>query len=325
MNVPVRTRWRRWPLWVPWAVVIWGVTYAGFGLVSASNRIALLNFGGSAASGLGWVVAAVGAGSAIAAGAVALHGPTPVLRAFLWVLCAVAGFAAFGLLMDVVTLVFGQGVDAWGAAVNHALAAIGAVLLAAIARSGHSVPMRSGPAASGAVQFVAGAGTLAFAPYVVMKLVWANGGTFAGVTGEQISVISKRNGASDLWLALGKWGLDGTVLLAGLGVFLLWGLVRPWGQVFPRWTLALRGRRVPRWLPLTPALIGAASLAPYGIVGLGYVALASIGVVRMRRGDFSTSEDALLVGWIGLVAFAGYGICLTVAAYSYWRRTRSAG
>ncbi|GAB2604827.1 hypothetical protein GCM10027168_42200 [Streptomyces capparidis] len=49
--------------------------------------------------------------------------------------------------------------------------------------------------------------------------------------------ISKRNGASEIWLTPESWGLDATVLLAALGVFLLWGLVRPWGQTFPRWTL----------------------------------------------------------------------------------------
>jgi hypothetical protein len=157
-----------------------------------------------------------------------------------------------------------------------------------------------------------------------MKLTWASGGTFAGMTGDDVLAISARNGASDLWLTLESWGLDSTVLLAVLGVFLLWGLVRPWGQVFPRWTLWLRGRRVPRWLPLAPALIGAATLAPYGVFGIGYVTLASAGVVTMRRGDFHSSGDALLVAWIGMAAFAVYGVALTVAARSYWIRTRSA-
>ncbi|TDC97316.1 hypothetical protein E1285_04145 [Actinomadura sp. 7K507] len=155
-----------------------------------------------------------------------------------------------------------------------------------------------------------------------MKLIWASGGTFAGMTGEEMLAISKRNGASGIWLILESWGLDGTALLAALGVFLLWGLVRPWGQVFPRWTLLLRGRRVPRWLPLTPALIGAATLAPYGVVGIGYCALATVGAVSMGRGDFHTAGDALVVGWIGLAAFAVYGAALTVAARSYWLRTR---
>ncbi|PJN18760.1 hypothetical protein CG724_13175 [Streptomyces sp. CB02120-2] len=157
-----------------------------------------------------------------------------------------------------------------------------------------------------------------------MKLVWASGGTFAGTTGQEMLAASERNGASGIFLALESWGLDPTALLAALGVFLLWGLVRPWGQVFPRWTLFLRGRRVPRWLPLAPALLGAATLAPYGVVGGGYLTLATAGVVTIRRGDFDSSGDALLVGWIGMVAFAVYGIALTIGAYSYWLRTRPA-
>jgi hypothetical protein len=156
-----------------------------------------------------------------------------------------------------------------------------------------------------------------------MKLTWASGGTFAGMTGEEMLALSKRNGASEMWLTLESWGLDGTVLLAMLGTFLLWGLVRPWGQAFPRWTLWLRGRRVPRWLPLAPALIGAATLAPYGVFGVGYVTLATVGMVTMRRGDFHSSGDALLVAWIGMAAFALYGVALAVAARSYWLRTHS--
>lgn len=85
----------------------------------------------------------------------------------------------------------------------------------------------------------------------------------------------------------------------------------------------MSGRRVPRWLPLAPALIGAATLAPYGVLGIGYAALATAGVVTMPRGDFHSPSDALLVAWIGLGAFAVYGVALGIAARSYWIRARS--
>ncbi|MFJ6572241.1 hypothetical protein ACIQNU_33030 [Streptomyces sp. NPDC091292] len=249
----------------------------------------------------------------------------PALRGLLWLLCAFAGIFAFGLLMDVITLMFGRGVDSWAAA-NHALAAAGMLLLAATARSGHrqadGARVREPSAAPGRVQLAAWIGTAAFLPYAGMKLIWVSGGTFAGMSGAEMRAVSRRNGASDLWLTLESWGLDATVLLAVLGVFLLWGLVRPWGQVFPHWTLPLRGRRVPRWLPLAPALLGAATLAPYGVFGIGYSALAAAGAVTMRQGDFPSSGDALQVAWIGMVAFAGYGLALTTAAHSYWVRTR---
>ncbi|MFD5891513.1 hypothetical protein ACFWHQ_36905 [Streptomyces sp. NPDC060334] len=320
--------WQRWPRWVTWATMLWAVLYAGFGLACALSGTSLLHLGGdSGTSGLGWAVMAVGALAMLVSGAVVLYGLRPSIRVLLWVACGLAGITAFSLLMDAITLMLGQGVDSQASAANKALAAVGAVLLAATARSDHrpaGTAVRAPSAAPQLVQLAAWAGTLAFVPYAAMKLVWASGGTFAGITGEEMLAVSERNGASGIFLTLESWGLDPTALLAVLGVFLLWGLVRPWGQVFPRWTLFLRGRRVPRWLPLAPALLGAATLAPYGVVGAGYLTLATAGVVTLRRGDFHSSGDALLVGWIGMVAFAAYGIALTIAAVSYWLRTRPA-
>ncbi|MFI8265816.1 hypothetical protein [Streptomyces sp. NPDC085665] len=320
--------WQRWPCWVARATTLWAVLYAGFGLVCALSGISLFHHGGdSDASGLGWAVVVVGALATVASSSVVRYGLRPALRVLLRVACGLAGITAFSLLMDAITLTLGQGVDGPAPAANRALAAVGAVLLAATARSDRlpgGTGVREPSAAPRLVQRAARAGTLAFVPYAAMKLVWACGGTFAGITGEEMLAASERNGASGLFLTLESWGLDPTALLAALGVFLLWGLVRPWGQVFPRWTLFLRGRRVPRWLPLAPALLGAATLAPYGVVGAGYLTLAAAGVVTIRRGDFHSSGDALLVGWVGMVAFAVYGIALTVAAHSYWLRTRPA-
>ncbi|MER7751531.1 hypothetical protein [Kitasatospora sp. NPDC097643] len=300
------------------AVAGWGVGYGGFGLGCALSGTAL--FG---ASWLGWVVAGVGVAAASAGVAVARRGRTPALRRVLWALCGLAGAAAFSLLMDVVQLAFGGGVDSVPDTAHRALAATGALLLAATARvgrrdTGWSVAPSAAPAV---VQLAAWAGTLAFLPYIVMKLVWAFGGTFAEIDGAEMRASDERNGASGLWLTLKDWGIDGTALLAALGVFLLWGLVRPWGQVFPRWTLPLRGRRVPRWLPLTPALLGAATLAPYGVLGTGYLLLCTTGVTTIRQGELPSPESALQVAWVGMGAFSVYGVALAVAARSYWRRT----
>lgn len=304
------------------------MAYAGFGLACALSGTSVFQLGSvSGPSALGWAVVAVGVLAVLACDVVARHGLRPASRALLWVLCVLAGIAAFGLLMDVVTLLFGQGVDSGVTAAHHVLAATGALLLAATARpSGRPSAagvMRPPSAGSRSVQLAAFAGTVAFLPYMAMKFVWVSGGTFAGTTREEMVAISEHNGASEIWLSLESWGLDGTVMLAVLGVFLLWGLVRPWGQVFPRWTLWLRGRRVPRRLPLVPAFIGAATLAPYGVFGLVYTTLCTAGVLEMRRGDFDSSSDALLVAWIGLSAFAVYGVALIVAARSYWLRTRT--
>ncbi len=326
-----RVGWQEWPRRVGPTTVVWGgVAYSAFGLSCALSGTPVFHGGGvPASSTLNWFVVAVGAVAAVVGAAVVRYGLSPWLRVLLWTVCVLAGIAAFSLLMDLITLMFGQGVDSWVAATNHALAAIGVLLLTATARSRHRSPNGAcAPAPSCAparVQIAAAAGTVAFVPYSAMKLFWAFGGTFAGTSIEEILVISKRNGASEFWLTLESWGLDATVLLAALGVLLLWGLVRPWGQVFPRWTLLLHGRRVPRWLPMAPALIGAATLAPYGLLGIGYCALATVGAVTMRPGDFPSSGDALSVSWIGMTAFAVYGAALAIAARSYWLRTRPVG
>ncbi|MER5727282.1 hypothetical protein ABT084_02800 [Streptomyces sp. NPDC002138] len=308
------------------ATVTWAVVYAGFGLACVLSGTRLpFHGGGRGTPGLGWAVVGLGLLAGSAAWAVRRHGPRSSVRALLWSACALAGAAAFSLLMDVITLLFGQGVDHPAATAQRALAAVGAVLLATLARSGQRPAGTVAPARPGSgrtVHLTAWAGTLAFVPYAAMKLVWACGGTFAGITGEEMFALSERNGASGLFLTLESWGLDPTALLAALGVFLLWGLISPWGLVFPRWTPFLRGRRVPRWLPLAPALLGAATLAPYGVIGVGYLTLATTGAVTMRRGDFHSSADMLLVAWIGLTAFAVHGTALAVAARAYWLRTR---
>ncbi|MFD5326220.1 hypothetical protein [Streptomyces sp. NPDC127092] len=326
VKAPWSAWWQRWPRWVARATVLWAVLYAGFGLTCVLTGTSLrYPGGGSGAPWLGWVVMTVAASAAAVSAAVVVYGMRPALRVLLLAVCVLAGITAFSLLMDVLTLMVGQAVDSPASAVNKALAAVGAVLLAATARSDRrpaGTAARVPSVAPRTDQLAAWAGTLAFVPYAAMKLVWAFGGTFAGITGEEMLAVSERNGASGLFLTLESWGLDPTALLAALGVFLLWGLVRPWGRVFPRWTPFLRGRRVPRLLPLVPALLGAATLAPYGIVGIGYLLLATSGAVTMRPGDFHSPDDALLVGWIGMVAFAVYGVALTVAARSYWLRTR---
>lgn len=317
--------------WSGVAATVWAVGYLGFGLVCVGTDTALLSHGLLPPDVPGWAAVVLGTASVPVAGTAAVLGSRPILRVLLWLLAAAAAISAFSLLMDVLGLLLGQAVDSWPTALGHALAAVGAVLLTMTARrhrpgsgTADQAPVTGTElhrAANKTVHGIAVLGTLAFLPYLTMKLTWSAGGTFAGVTGAELATISARNGASGVWLTLHRWGLDPTALLAGLGIFLLWGLVRPWGLTFPRWTPLLRGRRVPRWLPLTPALVGAATLVPYGTVGLGYAALVTADLASIRAGDFPTPDDALLATWVGLFAFCGYGIALAIAAHSYWRRT----
>ncbi|WP_061291402.1 hypothetical protein [Herbidospora cretacea] len=316
--------------WNRYALFGWAAVYGAFGLVSALSGTALFYRAAEPLPvGLNWVVVAIAVLAAVAASAAS----QPWGRRVVLGLSVLSGVAAFGLLMDVITLVFNQTVDSWTATANRSLAAVGVVLLIAVARSYRSAAHGGCPrcgdvhtsatewsrpeptAAPRRIRLLAYTGAVSFLPYAAMKTVWALGGTIAGISGAEMLATAERNGASGVWLTLERWGIDATALLAVLGVVLLFGLTRPWG-------LAVRGRRVPRWLPLTPALIGAATLAPYGVVGVVYAGLASAGVVTVPRGDFPTPEDALLVTWFGLGPFAVYGVALGAAAWSYLRRTQ---
>lgn len=333
------------PSWTGYATLAWAAAYGVFGLASTIAGAAVFYRAAQPLPvALNWAVVIVAVLSATSAAAVVRLGgwrcPQRAVFVTLVGSSLLSGAAAFGLLMDIITLAVDQSVDTGLATANRALAAIGVVLLTMTARSyrfstaGHcprcgavhssaSARHRAEPtAAPRRVRLLAYAGAAAFLPYVAMKMTWVLGGSFAGISGAQMLATAERNGASGVWLTLARWGIDATVLLAALGVFLLLGLVRPWGQVFPRWTLVLSGRRVPRWLPLTPALIGAATLAPYGAIGVVYAALGTAGVVTVAPGDFPTSDDALLVTWIGVGSFAVYGMALSVSAWSYLRRTR---
>ncbi|GAB2809909.1 hypothetical protein GCM10027176_13290 [Actinoallomurus bryophytorum] len=97
------------------------------------------------------------------------------------------------------------------------------------------------------------------------------------------------------------------LVLVGPAVFLLLGLVRPWGMRFPRWCMGLAGRRVPRFLPLVPAWIVAPTLALYGTCSMVYAPMAGYTLIGL--------------GGAASLAFGVYGWALTAAAVSYQRRS----
>jgi D-alanyl-D-alanine dipeptidase len=233
-------------------------------------------------------------------------------RAWSWSAAVLTALVAFGSLMDAFTLVVGQGVDSTPTALTHGAGLVGLLLVLATTsagtRSGAAPGRPCGTAAPRSVRRTAYAGVLGLAPYVAMKQTWAWGGTFAGMSGDDMLVTARRNGASRLWLDLERVGVDVTVLAGAAGSVLLLLLVRTPG-------------RLPRWLLLAPAALGASTLVPYGCLGLGYVAAGTAGLVQFPRGDFPSAQDALLVSWIGLTAFCLHGVALAVAGASYWRRT----
>ncbi|MFF0479594.1 hypothetical protein ACFYUS_38790, partial [Streptomyces sp. NPDC004284] len=79
-------------------------------------------------------------------------------------------------------------------------------------------------------------------PWAGTKTIWTLGGDALGVAGDDWRRTSVA-GASGPSKATASAGIDVTVLAAMVGIFLLLGLLYVWGQVFPRWTLFLSGRR----------------------------------------------------------------------------------
>jgi hypothetical protein len=344
-----RSGWpRNWARWAGYAAAAWA---AGFGILALTwalgNEIGSppgsgeAARAGAAAIALTFLIAAPAALETVRPSGPRV--PRSVPSAVCWCACGLAGAGTFGFVMNFLQLIFDGRVDDWASFAVQLLCAAGAVLFAgtalayrrrsagACARCGRvhapgesatTYPPPSVP--SRAVRWTAYAGAVAFVPYATMKTIWASGGTFAGVSGEEMLQSFKENGASGLTLWLEEHGLDFTTLSAAAGVFLLLGLVRPWGQIFPRWAPFLTGRRVPRWLPLTPAWLGAATLGPYGVFGLCYLALAALGVMDVPEAPEGnlTGTGLWLVTWIGLGAFGPFGVALGVAALSYQRRTR---
>ena len=105
--------------------------------------------------------------------------------------------------------------------------------------------------------------------------------------------------------------LIGLGALAECLAFLTIGLVRPWGEIVPRWVPGLRGRTLPAWLVIMIATLG----------GLAATVLFT----------------AMAFAWSGnFIGFDGWGVLMTVCyapllvwgplvlavTWAYWRRRR---
>ncbi|MFI9004675.1 hypothetical protein [Streptomyces sp. NPDC053541] len=164
---------------------------------------------------------------------------------------------------------------------------------------------------------------LGLLPWAGAKTIWTLGGHALGVAGDDWQRTTSV-GASGPSKATAAAGIDVTVLAAMAGIFLLLGLLHAWGQVFPRWTLFLSGRRVPRLLPLIPAWLTGIPLTMYGAALLIMAPLMAAGVLPEIEPSppFTTSSGITWFAEFGGLAFAGLGIGLIVAARSYAARTR---
>jgi hypothetical protein len=115
------------------------------------------------------------------------------------------------------------------------------------------------------------------------------------------------------------WGTVSTIFLSVLTeslALLSLGLVRPWGEVVPRWVPGLAGRRIPPSAVVVPAAVGGALLT----VMWGW---AVLGLVDGRIEHFTGGPGwrALLIGcYLPTVL---WGPLLLVLTYLYHRRHRA--
>jgi len=88
----------------------------------------------------------------------------------------------------------------------------------------------------------------------------------------------------DLTAGTRLWGLM-LAASAWVGVVLTIGLIRPWGEVFPRWVPTVGGRSVPMWFVAVPgglvAAVVTAAAIPFLVIGFreGFVGVAAYALI----------------------------------------------
>ncbi|MET9767649.1 hypothetical protein [Streptomyces sp. NPDC006415] len=337
---------RRWPVWVPYAAAVWGLLFAAVQVTWAATGTTVpwspdVAYAPAVLLLLA-ALAVVAAGACLAAGRPLAGRGRVAVAASLILTVPVFVMGMAGLPAYVVTLASFSGVESATGLVHTLSSAVGAALLILVALSGrrrlrgrcprcghaHAEPFHGplahpGPSpASRRTRRTVHLLMCGILPWAGVKTIWTLGGDAIGVTAQGWREANA--GASGVAKALESVGIDVTVLAAAAVVFLLLGLLYPWGQVFPRWTLFLAGRRVPRLLPLLPAWLCAVGLSVYGVVLLVYAPLSAVGVLpRMEAsGAFTTGSGVTWMVAFGGLAFGGLGFGLIAAARSYAARTR---
>lgn len=338
---------RRWPRWAPFAAAVWCGAYAAVQAVWAGTGTTVpLKPHESYTPATQVSLAAVGilAACACLAATRTLTGRGRVVTtASLIVVTPVFLVGMASLPAHFVALASGAGVESGTGLASVLLNAMGAGLLVLVSVS-YRRRLRGQCARCGRCHEGEGRGALVhpepslaskrtrvtvcllmcgLLPWAGVKTIWTLGGDAIGATAEGWRQTNAD--ASGIAKALASVGIDVTVLAALAAIFLLFGLMYPWGQVFPRWTLILSGRRVPRLLPLLPAWLTAFGLSLYGVFLLVvFVPLTALGVFPEMKptGAFTTSSGLLWMAAFGGMAFTGLGFGLALAARSYAERTR---
>jgi hypothetical protein len=111
-------------------------------------------------------------------------------------------------------------------------------------------------------------------------------------------------------------------IVPALGAVLTVGLVRRWGQRFPRWIPLLGGRRVPRWLALVPASVVGLLLVQYGAMMTRCVGGTLLGATDQC---YNTGRPYLVRNWAitgTYLVFLVWGAMLCASTVGYFLMTR---
>lgn len=135
--------------------------------------------------------------------------------------------------------------------------------------------------------------------YALTRFAWL-AGIPLGISGQMLD---------DMHETGAVWAGTGLAAFAVVGAMLTLGLVRPWGEVFPRWMIGLAGRRVPIKLAVVPAT------------------LVAIAVAAASLGFFATPKFLELIGDLNSAAtpmllWPLWAAALGAATLAYYLRRR---
>ncbi|WP_340697861.1 hypothetical protein [Cellulosimicrobium funkei] len=140
--------------------------------------------------------------------------------------------------------------------------------------------------------------------YAVTRIAWVLGIPL-GFSPDDVAQLAGDDG----WVA--ALGLGGFALV---GAVLTLGLFQRWGEVFPRWTVGLAGRRVPVGLAVVPATVVAVAVLPAGL---------SLIVLGFGESRLALTADSW--GAVGpTLLWPVWSLALGAATYAYWLRRRGA-
>jgi hypothetical protein len=143
-------------------------------------------------------------------------------------------------------------------------------------------------------------------PYGITRLAWALGMPMG---------LDQHLGGAPVHERIGEAALG---LLAIGGGILTLGLVRPWGEVWPRWVVFLADRRVPVAVPTVAAGLAATVITIGGFALLRIGIMEELGILPEATPADFTGWGASAPGWL----FPVWGVALGVATIGYASRRR---